>query len=516
VSASLRALPIVSPNWLEDEFAQDIWDVRHLPGVRYPAHRSDHLLNFTPISAPFRPALKRYLKLLLTQYSYGECSRRLGMLRLFLDFFTQRHPSVGDFRKVNRQTIEDYLLFLTTRKNFYGKPTSRLQKWRAIHDLKYFFEYLERTSSPEAASIPVGKLIWPSDTGKFPQSPRNTIKYIPEPILRQLEEQMHALPSAYLPVVILLRASGWRISDVLNLRYDTCVERTSSGWWLCGDIQKTQVLNHKVPISEEIAALVSAQCALVKDTVPQSENPYHYLFPASTEKRRGRPFTADAVYDALNRLAAQAKIQDESGRIFHFKTHAFRHTKAVELINNGMSLVHVQKWLAHLTPQMTLAYAQILDSTMRREWEQAFAKGAVRIDGEGIPNFVPTEQLTNEHKIEWEHIRHHLDAVRLPNGYCFKPKKADCPTQITPCYNCHHFCTTPDFLPQFEQEKQDLQELVELGKKAGSVPWVERNTQKLNRLLPVIQILSQGQIHHPAGKAVREYTPQERAKKHDS
>jgi integrase len=516
VLASLRALPIASPNWLEDEFAKDIWDVRHLPGVRYPAHRSDHLLNFTQVPASFRPLLKRYFKFLLTQYCYAACNTRLSVLRLFLDFFTQQHPDVGDFHEVNRATIEAYLLFLTTRTNFYGKPTSRHQKWLAIHALKYYFEYLERTSSPEVPPIPVGKLIWPSDAGKFPESPSNTIKYIPEPILLQLEEHMHALPAAYLPVVILLRASGWRISDVLNLRYDTCVERTSSGWWLCGDIQKTQVLNHKVPISEEIAAIASAQCALAKDAVSQDENPHRYLFPAYTKKRQGRPLTAYGVCNALNGLAVQAKIQDESGRIFHFKTHAFRHTKAVELINNGMSLVHVQKWLAHLTPEMTLVYAQILDSTMRREWEKAFAKGAVRIDREGSPNFVPTEQLTNAHEIEWEHIRHNLDAVRLPNGYCFKPKKADCPTQITPCYSCHHFCTTPNFLPQFEQEKHDLQELIDLGKKAGSTPWVERNSQNLNKLLPVIQVLNQGQVHHPAGKAVREYTPQERAKKHDS
>lgn len=64
---------------------------------------------------------------------------------------------------------------------------------------------------------------------------------------------MHLLPALYLPVVIILRASGWRIADVLNLRHDTCLEHSASGWWLKGDIQKTEVFNHKVPISDEIA-----------------------------------------------------------------------------------------------------------------------------------------------------------------------------------------------------------------------------------------------------------------------
>ena len=45
-----------------------------------------------------------------------------------------------------------------------------------------------------------------------------------------------------------------------------------------------------------------------------------------------------------------------------------------------MSLIHVQKWLAHLTPEMTLAYAKLLGSTIRKEWQQAFAKGALEAE----------------------------------------------------------------------------------------------------------------------------------------
>src|SRR5258708_35840818 len=221
----------------------------------------------------------------------------------------------------------------------------------------------------------------------------------------------------------------------------------------------------------------------------------------------------DYVRRLLNRLGEKHHITDDTGNIFHFKTHAFRHTKAVELINNGMNLFHVQKWMAHLSPEMTMVYAKLLDSTMRRAWEEALAKGAVRIDVAGVPRSVDAEQLVNEQEIEWEHIRHNLDAVRLPNGYCFKPKKANCPTQETPCYTCHHFCTTPDFLPQFEREEREMRELIELGEKAGSEIWVERNTQKLDRLLPVIQILRKGDLHHPAGKALREYTMEEGAKR---
>ncbi len=501
---------------IEQEFAKDVWDVRRIPGARYPAHRSDNTLTFTQVPPAFRADVKRYLRFRLIQRSFSECSIALRHIRIFLAFFVASHPTATDLQHLKRADIEAYLLHLqgtVGTTNRYGKLITRSYMWDAVARLQYFLEYLERTSSPGAPLLPVGRLLWLDDRGKKVHQRDREIKYIPEHILFQLEQHMHLLPPHYLPIVVILRASGWRISDVLNLRYDTCLEHTNNGWWLRGDIQKTDVLNHKVPISDEIAALVTTQCLQIKEMVSVQDNPHRYLFPATTQQRKGRPLDFRRCQHALNKLAQNQEIRDEAGALFHFKNHAFRHTKAVELINAGMSLVHVQKWMAHLSPEMTMVYAKILDSTIRKEWEQVFAKGAVRIDAQGQPKVVSTEQLGSEQEIEWEHIRHNLDAVRLADGYCFKPKKANCPTQDSPCYTCRHFCTTPDFLPQFEKQERELHELIELGEKAGSEIWVERNTQKLHRVLPLIQVLRNGDLHHPAGKAMREYTPAERAKR---
>jgi integrase len=499
---------------METEFAKDVWDMRRIPGTRYPACRSQYFLNFTKVASIFRPIVKRYIKWMLTHYSHGSCRNRIFHIRTFLDFFLQTYPSASTFQQLSRKDIEAYLVYLKTQPSERHDHRSPIAVHFAASALKYFLEYLERISAAEAPQQSVGKLIWSSDIEKRPSYYQGeTVKYIPEGVLQQLDQHAHHLSPVAFHLVIILRASGWRISDVLNLRYDTCLEHTTSGWWLCGDILKTQVLSHKVPITDEIAAFVRAQCTTVQERYGDAENPAHYLFPSPTKRRQGYPVHADTVKYALNRLARKYEIKDDTGTLFTFKSHAFRHTKAVELINNGMSLLHVQKWMAHLSPEMTLVYAKLLAPTLRKEWEQAFSKGAVRIDVQGQPKAVNAEQLGNEQEIEWEHIRHNLDAVRLPNGYCFKPKKANCPTQDTPCYTCRHFCTTPDFLSQLEHEEREMRELIELGEKAGSEIWIERNSQKLNRLLPVIQVIHSGDLHHPAGKVMREYTPEERAKR---
>lgn len=60
-------------------------------------------------------------------------------------------------------------------------------------------------------------------------------------MLEQLEDHVEHLEPKYIPIVVLLRASSWRGSDILNLRYDNCLDRTAQGWWLCADIPKTDV-----------------------------------------------------------------------------------------------------------------------------------------------------------------------------------------------------------------------------------------------------------------------------------
>ncbi len=157
--------------------------------------------------------------------------------------------------------------------------------WKKKHidylvSLRIFLDYIQRAMYPEAPEIPSVSLLFKEDIPKKLQKTKEDIKFIPEGVLQQLEENLeHLSPSEYIPIVLLLRASGWRISDVLNLRYDTCLERTSQGWYLCGDITKTQVLNHRVPITDEVYAVVQAVVDEVKEKAqPTTIRIIYYLY----------------------------------------------------------------------------------------------------------------------------------------------------------------------------------------------------------------------------------------------
>ena len=175
-----------------------------------------------------------------------------------------------------------------------------------------------------------------------------------------------------------------------------------------------------------------------------------------------------------------------------------------------MSLVHVQKWMAHMSPEMTLVYAKVLDTTLRKSWEQAVKNGLFKITSSGQLKQIDISGIENEDLIEWEYIRYNLDAVRMPLGFCMKPKKQDCFTQLNPCLTCRNLCTTPDFLPQYEHEIQETKLLIERGKAQGREVWVEKNQHLLERYEEIVSILRSGQTRHLAGKKGREYIGEER------
>jgi len=489
-----------------DEYEKNIWDIRKIASTKVLEHASHYLLNFKDIPQPFVNMVKRYIRYRISYLSHGQCRTDIMGIKLFLNFINEHYPSWRDLSLLTRKDIENYISwFATYTKDFKGSHTSY---FIALHT---FLENIQRFDYEEAPKTPVSMLIFKEDFPHHNRWVQNNVKYIPEDVLQQLENNLEYLtPSEYIPVVILLRASGWRISDILYLKYDTCLERTAQGWYLCGDILKTKILNHRIPITEEIANIVNIVIEAVKSKSSIYNNPKKFLFVRFLGKRMKHPYGAKGVRESLNSLAKKRVIVDESGNTFHFKNHAFRHTKGIELINNGMNLLHVQKWMAHASPEMTLVYAKILDTTMRKSWEEATKQGIFRIDESGCLKKIDISTIENEDVIEWEYIRHNLDAVRMPLGFCMKPKKQECHTQLNPCLTCRNLCTTPDFIPEYELEIQETKAIIERGKTQNRSVWIEKNKALLERYETVLTVLNDGKIHHLAGKKGREYIGEER------
>ncbi|HEY7419324.1 MAG TPA: tyrosine-type recombinase/integrase [Ktedonobacteraceae bacterium] len=513
---------LISLSPFEAEFAKDRWDAHNIPGLRYAAHSSHYHILFTVVPASWRPFIKEYAKYLIAADRTVETiDIRVRQLGHFLQFFLQRYPGVTGLRELSTQDIDDFTAWIRADVQLRKLKNSNTHVNSHIQALAGWLSYLERTDHLIKPLLPLPRLIWPHHYPPLDhKSASNNIKYIPRSVLGQLDQFLHQLTAVYIPVMLLLRASGWRISDVLALKWMNCLEQDNEKYCLVGDIQKTRVLGHRIPISQEVAAVIQAQIVWVKQHYSAQENPHGWLFPASKTLLQGRsprflagdPLSANGIRDRLNHLAKTCQIQDEQGRLFHFRLHAFRHTKAVELINNGMSLVLVQQWMAHASPEMTLIYAKILDETMRTAWEKTVQQGIVQFH-DGKPEFVSEKKLlpmAGANAFDPERVREHRQNVKMALGSCLKTAKIVCKFVELPCFHCPAYVLTPDDLPSLEAYAQQILERIEIGKQAGNAHWIEVNQKNLDeRVRPAIALLKQGQVVAKTDKCEREYSDEE-------
>ncbi|WP_258073260.1 tyrosine-type recombinase/integrase [Brevibacillus laterosporus] len=241
-----------------------------------------------------------------------------------------------------------------------------------------------------------------------------------------------------------------------------------------------------------MAQVVESVIKQTKEKSTKENNPDKYLFVRIRGTRKGKPILALNIQSALNRWATKYNITDFNGEIYHFGNHAFRHTKAVELINLGMSITHVMKWLGHSSPEMTLTYAKIADDTLRREWEKAHEKKGPLLRF-NIGNGQVNQMDIDEDLIHWEYIRSNIEAVRIPLGYCLASKKEGCPYVVTPCLTCPNFCTTPENLPDFDREIQKVKEHIEITKIYPI--YNEKTKEQLDNLIKIRDHLATGKAH---------------------
>ncbi len=87
-----------------------------------------------------------------------------------------------------------------------------------------------------------------------------------------------------------------------------------------------------------------------------------------------RHYSANTLRGLLRQLARRLQIRDAQCRLVDYqRTHRFRHSRATELLNAGVPLPVVQRYLGHVSPEMTMHYAATLAKVHEAEFLR-FAK----------------------------------------------------------------------------------------------------------------------------------------------
>lgn len=283
-----------------------------------------------------------YLKTLTANRGAGTCygyKLSLKMFYLHLDDCNVR--SLG---RVKRKHIESWLVSF---RNYYAATTKTHIIFRVRSYLNWLYERQLLKRHPS-------ELIKTSDLPKIP-------KYLPRPLTfeqdNELRSRLSDTKDVYCLGILLLRNTGIRIGDLINLDFFCLRESPSGGIFFLktplGKLKK----EHLIPIDDETVNLIK----MIQEKT-RSFNP-------SPQKLIEDPLLSKASY-----FKFASKLDELTRHMTSEKPitlHRLRHTYATSMLNAGVSIVGVMNLLGHSDYRMTLRYAELTQKTVTEEYFRA-------------------------------------------------------------------------------------------------------------------------------------------------
>jgi integrase len=428
-------------------------------------------------------------------------------MNYFFNVFYLNGYTDGFIENLSRQDIENYLYWVN---NDY-KDKNATYKSKFVSYMRTFLEYIQMAQYDKAPKKEISFLIFQDDIPKREQveDEMRRVKFVPEPILKQLDNNIMDLDRPqYIPIYILLRETGWRGTDILNLRYDDCLEQIwnskeqSYNYYLCGEITKTGIAQLKIPIRDKVAEMVQKSIDKTKEFSTEENNPKKYLFNTYEGKLKGKPLNKASLLVTIQRLIEQKDIRDINGELYHFKPHSLRHTRAKEYVEQDMGISIIQQILGHQSLQMTVHYAMVSENVLYEKWKSTEDLDLFRVNIETHEiQQVVLDSEDRENLVRYEYVKKNLDAVKVPFGVCFKPSKLPCKQQMNHCLTCASFCTTVENIAEYEEEIEQVKKQIQISERCGRELWAEKNKGYLELLEKTLEKIREQKLVHKNGKS---------------
>ena len=360
--------------------------------------------------------------------------------------------------------IEPWLVGLTHAPNTKtGGILSTAEQARRILAVANFFSDISEWDWPEA---PVRRLLYSSDNPRLPQPlPR----FLPPDADRRLTEALQTSPQRLAADALLLqRACGLRIGELLDLELDAVIETPQAGSWLKVPLGKLDT-ERMVPIDDEIVSLI--------DRITANRSPGRPI----PHPRTGRP--ADFLFTAHGHRLGQNGLRMELRRaaavagIGHVTPHQLRHTYATALVNAGVSLQALMAILGHVSAEMSLRYGHLFDTTIRAEYERSLDLAKTRIGTLPEPARATTDCHTGTAWTDTPTLK-----TALAGGYCLRaPAQGPC-TYANICEHCPSFHTEAGHATVLTAQRDQAQILANDATARGWDSETERHLRLITRL----------------------------------
>jgi len=378
-------------------------------------------------------------------------------LEVFATWLSRAHPHVERIGQLDRPIIEDFLTWNHTRpsrgRRWPGEPVSVRRQHHGIATLKTFLEdlalwgWLDRPPRP---------LLWRSD---LPRLPDAVPRALPPDADRDLMAAVGQLGDvAARCAITILRGTGLRLGELLDLELDCLIDYASHGTWLRVPLGKLNT-ERTVPLDDTTLAAF--------DEWTEHRGPSRPLRHPRTGELVEFLFVSGGRRMGGGRIRRHLDIAATAAGIDHVHPHQLRHTYATTLVNGGMSLEALMAVLGHVTPEMTLRYAHLASPTIRDAYDAAMAKTTTRtrLVARAGATFVPE-------RVDW--LRSEWIKTRVAHGFCSRHETAGACDYANICEQCDNFVPDPD---QRDVLDRQLADVIELRDDAAARGWDTETTR---------------------------------------
>jgi integrase len=403
-----------------------------------------------------------YLECLAGTHTPATVTSRATRLSAFGRFLTHVDPGLVSLACLDRRRhIEPYLADVADARNtFTGEPIAVSERRARIFAVRCMLEDIAEWGWAEA---PTRRLIFTRDV---PRVPRPLPRYLPPDADRRLAEVLETWPNRLVADALLLqRACGLRIGELLDLELDCVHEIPGQGAWLKVPLGKLDT-ERMVPLDDETVTLIDRIVAHRSPGRPlrhrRTGRLVEFLFT-----HHGRQISPQWLRQELARAAVDAGLD-------HAHPHQLRHTYATALVNAGVSLQSLMILLGHQSAEMSLRYGRLFDSTVRTEYERALTMAKERL-GPVLPEATPVELHT-----DWRQAP--AIKARLAGGYCLRAVAQGPCAYANICEHCPNFRSDSSFLAVLGAQRVDAEALAADAEARGWGEEADRHRRLVERL----------------------------------
>lgn len=427
--------------------------------------------SFTQRMRDATPALRgsfvAYLDRLTATHSRGTVTGTATRLNHFAAHLRAIDPALSSLAELDRRRhIETYLTATAAAMNSRtGAPIQASERRGRVLAVHCLLNDIAEWGWPEA---PKRRLVFRSD---IPKLPRALPRYLTPDLDRRLTQALQAWPER-LPAdaLLLQRATGLRIGELVDLELDCVHEVPGQGAWLKVPLGKLNT-ERMVPLDEETVALIDRIVAHRSPgrplPHPRTARATDFLFT-----HHGRRLTVYQLRDVMGRVTADAGLP-------HITPHQLRHTYATALVNAGVSLQSLMTLLGHVSAEMSLRYGRLFDATVRTEYERALTAAKAHL------GTLPTEPPQGRLSLpivdgDWKDAP--AVKARLAGGFCIRAQVQGPCAYANICEHCPNFRTDTGYLPVLAAQRADTETLARDAEARGWTGEAQRHRRLIERL----------------------------------